>query len=337
MDDPDSCRPQARLPAILAGFATLYLVWGSTFLGIKLAVESLPPLTMAAGRFLLAGAVLYVVLRLSGAPRPTGSQWRSAIFTGGLLLLGGNGLVTWGQQTIPSGTAALIVATTPLWMVLLGYFFYGGERPGLLTCLGLASGFAGAVLLIHLYATKSGTDSLLGALAVAGSPALWSVGSLESRRRPVPHGLLHTSLQMLAGGALLLLAGSLAGEWPLLLSRPVSMRSVLAFLYLVVIGALVGFTTYAWLLRVASPTAVSTYAYVNPLVAVLLGWLLVGEELDATVLLPAGLIIGAVILITRPKTPRQPKISEAEGELPAEPASGAASCGRTDFQSVHSS
>jgi drug/metabolite transporter (DMT)-like permease len=299
MDDPASQRP-ARLPALVAGFATLYLIWGSTYLGIKFAVETLPPLLMAGCRFLLAGSLLYAFLRWRGAPRPASRDWLRAGWTGALLLLLGNGLVTLGQQTVPSGRAALIVATMPLWMVIICFFFYGGERPGLRVCLGLAAGFAGAVLLVKPPAGEPEAGSLWGALLVAGAPLAWSVGSLETRRRPGSHGLLTSAMQMLAGGALLLAAGSLLGEWHLLFTRTVLARSVTAFFYLTVAG-MVGFTTFAWMMRVASPTAVSTYAFVNPLVAVLLGWLLAGEALDAAVLLPTALIVGAVVLITLPR------------------------------------
>jgi drug/metabolite transporter (DMT)-like permease len=301
MDDP-SCTRSARPAALLAGFATLYLVWGSTYLGIKLAVETLPPLLMASARFSLAGLVLYVVARARGAAAPTGKQWRWAVLTGALLLLGGNGLVTWGQQTVPSGRAALIVATTPLWMVVLGWFFYQGVRPGLRVWLGLGVGFAGAALLIKPPAGDAGAGSLMGALALALAPLCWALGSLHTKAtRPVDDTLMVSAMQMLAGGVLMLGMGTLIGEWPVLLTRPVSLTSLGALVYLTVIGGLVGFSTYAWLLRHASPTAVSTYAYVNPLVAVLLGWLVAGEALDSRVLLAALLVIGAVVLITLPR------------------------------------
>jgi drug/metabolite transporter (DMT)-like permease len=289
------------LPALVAGFATLYLLWGSTFLGIKFAVETLPPLLMAAGRFLGAGLILYTVLRLRGVAAPTWRQWRVGAVTGAFLLLGGNGMVTWGQQTVPSGRAALLIATTPLWMVILSWLFYHGGRPSLRVWLGLAVGFAGAALLIRPGATGSDV-ALAGILAVAVSPVLWTIGTLESRRlRPAEDAFLTSAMQMLTGGALLLLAGTCLGDWPVLLSGQASLRSTLAFVYLTLLGGLVGFTTYAWLLRVATPTALSTYAYVNPLVAVLLGWLVAGEVLDMHILLAAGLIIGAVVLITLPR------------------------------------
>jgi drug/metabolite transporter (DMT)-like permease len=313
MEDPASSTPPARLPALVAGFATLYILWGSTYLGIKFAVQTLPPFLMAGGRFLLAGTVLYTILRWFGAPRPTLAQWVDATRIGALLLLLGNGLLTWGQQTVPSGQAALIIATTPLWMVILEWLFYKGKRPGLRIWLGLAVGFAGAALLIRptaQTALSSATFSLAGMLAMVASPVAWSVGSLETRRRPGTHPLLASAMQMLTGGAMLVVAGSLFGEWPVLLSRTIAPRSVAAFFYLVVFGGLIGFTTYAWLLRVASPTAVTTYAYVNPLIAVLLGWLVAGETLDARILAAAGLIVGAVVLITLPQTLFQARVKE---------------------------
>jgi drug/metabolite transporter (DMT)-like permease len=314
MEDPASSTPPARLPALVAGFATLYILWGSTYLGIKFAVQTLPPFLMAGGRFLLAGTVLYTILRWLGAPRPTLGQWADSTQIGALLLLLGNGLLTWGQQTVPSGQAALIIATTPLWMVILEWLFYRGKRPGLRIWIGLAVGFAGAALLIRPSAPtaiSATAVSLAGMLAMVASPIAWSIGSLESRRRPGTHALLASAMQMLTGGALLVVAGSLFGEWPVLLGRPIAARSVAAFFYLVIFGGLIGFTTYAWLLRVASPTAVTTYAYVNPLIAVLLGWLIAGETLDARILLAAGLIVGAVVLITLPQTLFQARVKEA--------------------------
>jgi drug/metabolite transporter (DMT)-like permease len=189
-------------------------------------------------------------------------------------------------------------------MFLIGFMFYEGQRPGLRVGLGLVLGFLGAGLLIKPPQGQT-TESLLGAMAVAIAPVSWSIGSLESRRRG-SQGLLLGAMQMLAGGAMMLLVGSLLGEWGTLLNRSVSLRSVSAFFYLTVVGSLIGFTTFTWLFRVASPTAVSTYAYVNPLVAVLLGWLLADEPLDTHILLAAGLIVSAVILITLPAALFQP-------------------------------
>ncbi len=305
MDDPSCTRP-ARPAALLAGFATLYLVWGSTYLGIKLAVATLPPFLMSGTRFVLCGLILYALVWARHRKAPARGQWKWAWLTGALLLLGGNGLVTWGQQTVPSGRAALIVATTPLWMVVLAWLFYRGARPGLRVCVGLAVGFAGAALLIRPNGGAAPEGSLAGSLAIALAPLCWSLGSLQSRvTRPAEDVLLASGMQMLTGGVLMLAVGTLLGEWPLLGSRPVAPSSLAAFAYLIVAG-LVGFTTYAWLLRHASPAAVSTYAYVNPLVAVLLGWLLAGETIDSNVLLAAALVVGAVVLITLPARPPRP-------------------------------
>jgi drug/metabolite transporter (DMT)-like permease len=325
-----SAPSHARLPALVAGFATLYLVWGSTYLGIKFAVETLPPFLMAGLRFIIAGSVLYLWLRLSGAPRPTLVQWRSAVLGGALLLLGGNGLVTWGQQRgILSGIAALIVGTTPIWMVMLSWLFDGGRRPGIAIVLGMTLGFFGVVLLIHPTGWGDAERDTLPLLAILAAPVCWVLGSLYSRR--VPGGsspLLSSALQMLAGGGLMVAAGSLLGEWSVLADRTISARSALAFAYLTLVGSLVAFSTYTWLLRVASPAAVSTYAYVNPLVAVFLGWLLGNESLEAETLLAAGLIVGAVLLITwRRSSTSAPKPKPArlsDGFQRLAPDSGAA-------------
>ncbi|MFO0926653.1 MAG: EamA family transporter [Gemmataceae bacterium] len=322
MDDPAACptRPAASFSALLTGFAALYLLWGSTYLGIKFAVETLPPFLMAGGRFVLAGGVLYALLRVRGVAAPTARQWRASVVPAALLLLGGNGLVTWGQQTVATGRAALIVATTPLWMVVLGWLFYRGDRPAGRVWLGLAVGFVGAALLIRP-GTATAESSAGGLLALALAPVAWSLGSLETRRaRPVESTLMTSAMQMLLGGILMLLVGAGLGELPALLSGPVATRSVVAFVYLAVFGGLVGFSTYAWLLHVASPTAVSTYAYVNPLVAVLLGWAVLGERIDNTVLLAAGLILGAVVLITLPRLRKRAEETETLDEAAADEA-----------------
>jgi drug/metabolite transporter (DMT)-like permease len=192
-------------------------------------------------------------------------------------------------------------------MVVLGWLFFRGQRPSMRIWLGLAVGFAGAALLIKPPAEGAPAGSLLGSLALALAPVCWAIGSLHTKAtRPVDDTLLISAVQMLAGGALMLGMGTLLGEWPVLLTRPVSATSLAAFAYLTVVGGLVGFSTYAWLLRHASPPAVSTYAYVNPLVAVLLGWLVADETLDHRVLLAAALVVGAVVLITLPRRQVQP-------------------------------
>jgi drug/metabolite transporter (DMT)-like permease len=314
MDDSASSR-RAALPALIAGFAAIYLIWGSTYLGTKIAVQTLPPFLMAGTRFLLAGLFLYSLRRGQGVARPGREQWRSALLTGALLFLGGNGLVTWGQQFVATGTAALLIATTPIWMALLGWLYYGGARPGLRLVLGMGLGFVGAVLLIRPSSPDVNQATLWGMLAILASPVVWSLGSFQTRQTaPGRDPMLTTGLQMLCGGALMVLVGTGLGEWQVLAERSISARSALAFLYLTLIGSLIGFSTYAWLLRVASPTAVATYAYVNPLVAVLLGWLVLDEVPGLDVLLAATLIVSAVVLITLPRSrPTRPAV---ERDLP---------------------
>ena len=313
MDDASPRKP-ASLPALAAGFAVIYVIWGSTYLAIRFAVETLPPFLMAGSRFVLAGVVLYSFLRLRGRPRPSAADWQAAAVTGTLLLVGGNATVTWGERVVPSGTAALLVATTPLWMVVLGWLGHGGARPGASVAAGLLLGFAGAALLVR----PAGAGGAWGpTLAIAAAPALWSLGSLRTRTfRPGADPLLLSAMQMLVGGGLMLLGGTALGEWPVLAAGGASARSVLAFAYLTIFGSLVAFSTYTWLIRAATPTAVSTYAYVNPLVAVFLGWLLGGETVGVNVLWAAPLVVGAVVLITlRPAARSAPAAARAGGAV----------------------
>ena len=285
---------------VLAAFAAIYLIWGSTYLGIRIAIDTLPPLLTAGLRFIIAGPLLYAWARRSGAPRPTGIQWRASAIVGGLLLLGGNGLVTWGEERVPSGLAALLVATVPVWMVLLDWLFLRGERPAGKVFLGLVLGLIGIVLLVgptdllgdHHVDLAGGVMLLLAALS-------WAIGSLYTRRAPLPDApLLGTGMEMIAGGVLLLLASGVKGEWVQVDLASVSLRSWLALAYLTLMGSIVAFTAYTWLLRVSTPTRVSTYAYVNPVVAVVLGWAIVGEVLTGQMLLAATVIVLAVVIIT---------------------------------------
>jgi drug/metabolite transporter (DMT)-like permease len=288
-----------------AAFGAVYLIWGSTYLAIRLAIDTLPPLTMAGTRFLVAGTLLYIWARWRGArrgaPRPAAIHWRSATIVGGLMLLGGNGGVTWAEQRVPTGLVALLIGSVPLWMALLEAVRRGGTRPGGRTILGLVLGFGGVAWLVGPSRLAGGPGiDLLGAGVVLVGSLAWAAGSLYSRQAPLPAGpLLGTGMEMLAGGALLLLAGGLSGEWQRLDLAAVSPRSLLAFGYLVVFGSIVAFTAYLWLLRNTTPARVSTYAYVNPLVAVFLGWAVLGEALTAQVALAAVVILAGVVLITR--------------------------------------
>lgn len=278
----------------------MYVLWGSTYLAIRFAIQTLPPFMMAAARFLIAGGLLYAWTRWRGAPRPTLPQWRGATVVGGLLLMCGNGAVVWSEQRVPTGLAALLVATVPLWMVLLDGAGRGWRRPPTQVLLGVGFGLTGVALLVgpgH-FAGSDGIDPIGAAALLVGS-AFWASGSLYSRRATLPESrLLGTAMQMIGGGCCLLVLGTLLGEWSQLDLAHASARSLLALGYLVVFGSLVGFTAYIWLLRVSTPALVSTYAYVNPVVAVLLGWAFAGEPITARTLLAAAVIVAAVMLIT---------------------------------------
>ena len=285
-----------------AALAAVYVIWGSTYLAIAIAIETMPPFWMAGVRFVVAGALLYGLARLTGAARPVRVHWRSATLIGALLLLGGNGGVVWAEQRVDSGLAALLVSTVPLWMVLLQWL--RGVRPSGGVLAGVAVGFAGLVMLVRPGNGHGGIDPL-GVVVLMVGCLSWAWGSLHSRRVSLPASpLMATALEMITGGALLLVAGAMTGEPARLDLAAVSMRSALALGYLVLIGALVGFTAYIWLLRVASPTVVSTYAYVNPIVAVFLGWLIRGEPLTGSTLAAAAVIVTGVALITSAKAPQ---------------------------------
>jgi drug/metabolite transporter (DMT)-like permease len=305
---------RAPMALVLAAFAAVYLLWGSTYLAIIFALETMPPLLMAGARFLLAGGILYGVMRLRGEPAPTRRHWRSTAIIGGLLLMCGNGGVTLAERTVPSGVAALLVAMVPMWMVLLEWLRPGGTRPTRRTLLGLLVGFAGIVVLVGPGALGNDGVDLFGAGLVMVGAAAWAGGSIYSRGAELPKSaLLATGMEMLWGGAWLTLAATLTGELGRVDPSAFSTESILAYLYLVVFGSLVGFTAYIWLLGVSTPARVSTYAYVNPLVAVLLGWWVLNEPLTPRVLGAAAIIVLAVAVITTGKRP-QPVASDEPGD-----------------------
>jgi drug/metabolite transporter (DMT)-like permease len=289
---------QASRPQLLAAFAAVYIIWGSTYLAIRFAIETLPPHTMAGVRFLLAGALLYAWARWRGAPAPAPRHWWSATLVGAFLLLGGNGGVVWAEQRVPSGMAALLIATVPLWMVLLEWL-RGGPRPSRRTLLGLVFGLVGVALLVRSrgLAAGQGVDPL-GALVLVLGALSWAWGSLYSRQAPLPPSpLLATAMEMAMGGLLLLVFGLARGEMHAFQPQLVSLRSLLALAYLLVFGSLLGFTAYIWLLHHTTAARASTYAFVNPLVAVVLGWALAGEALTPRMLVAAGIIVSGVCII----------------------------------------
>ncbi len=284
---------------VIVAFAAIYLIWGSTYLAIRFAIETLPPFSMAAARFTVAGVILYAIAR-PRAERPTRLNWVSAGVVGTLLLAGGNGGVVWAEQWVPSGLAALIIATVPLWMVLFDWLFAGGPRPSKVLLAGLVWGLCGVGLLMS--STELGAQSreaLLGGLVVLGASVSWAAGSIYARKARLPRSpFLSTAMQMIMGGLVLSLMAAIAGEGGQLQLSTFSTKSILALVYLIVFGALIAFTAYIWLLGVSTAARVSTYAYVNPAVAVLLGWLLASERLDARAALAVLIILSAVALVS---------------------------------------
>jgi drug/metabolite transporter (DMT)-like permease len=297
-----------------AAFLAVYLIWGSTYFAIRVAIQTMPPLLMAGVRFLIAGALVYGWLRLRGAERPKLLHWRSALILGALLLFAGNGGVTWSEQFIPSGLAALIVAMVPIYVALLDWLRPGGVRPTALRIVGLAIGFAGVALLIGPLATGGLSIVLLAACVPLLGSLCWAAGSLYARSAKLPaNPLVGTGMEMLVGGVLLTGVGLLFGEGGQVHPEKFSLDSVLAFGFLVFFGSIVAFTSYIWLLGKVSPGRVSTYAYVNPVVAVFLGWAFFSEPVTARTLIAAAIILLAVMIITlSPNRQRVDAPAEAE-------------------------
>ena len=306
----------AEAPAgrVTAALAIVYVVWGSTYLAIRFGVETIPPFLMAGTRHLAAGLVLFWIARRGASERIETRHWGSAAILGALLLLGGNGLVTWAERRVPSGLAALIVATVPVWMTL---FHSVGERrrPSGAVIAGIVLGLVGLSLLLLPGRLGGERIDLFGAAALLVAAVSWAAGSLLSRRLPLPGARLTAALEMIMGGSFLWIAGLVSGEASGLALSAVSLRSAAALAYLVVFGSLLGFSAYTWLLTATTPARVSTYAYVNPIVAVLLGALLAGEAVTPRVAVSAAVIVGAVALIITSGARR--RRLPAAGEEPA--------------------
>lgn len=298
---------------ILTALAAVYIIWGSTYLGIRFAIETLPPFLMAGGRFLIAGGLLYGWMAYKGAPRPQAVHWRSALIVGTLMLMGGNGFVTWAEQRVPSSLAALMIGATPLWIVLLNWLIFGSTPPNRRMVMGLLCGVLGVAVLIGPAELMGGSQvDLIGAVALIAASLCWAAGSLYSRQAPFPASPLQaTAIEMLCGGVVLVLAGTLDGQWADVHPSAISLKSTVAFLYLTLFGSMVAFTAYIWLLHHTTPARAASYAYINPVVAVFLGWALAGEELSLRIGMAAAIIVGSVVLITslgaqqdaRPRSP----------------------------------
>jgi drug/metabolite transporter (DMT)-like permease len=288
-------RPAAR---IWLALGTVYLLWGSTYLGIKFSIETIPPFLMGSLRFLVAGGVLYLLAIRTGdrrADRVGSRQWTAALLIGGAMLLGGNGGVILAEQYAPTGVVALLVATAPLWMAIIDRVVFGRRLPGLVI-VGLVIGFGGVAFLIG--SPGPGRINLLGAALALAAPLCWATGSVFTRHVKLPtRPLVASAMEMLWAGVLFGILSIATGELGRMHWQQVSKTSILALVYLIVFGSLVGFSAYVWLLRSAPLSLVSTYAYVNPVVAVILGAIFIGEAINARTLIAGAIILGGVALI----------------------------------------
>lgn len=288
--------PRAK---IVAAYAAIYFIWGATYLAIRFAVQTIPPLLMMGSRHLIGGTVLYTWTRLRGSERPRPIHWLGAAIAGGLLFLGDHGLLAWAEQRVPSGLAALLSATLPFWMVAFARFLGLEKKLSARAVFGLLVGLIGVALLVGPNSLRATNRAeLLGVGAILLGAILWVVGSLYSRGARLPKSpSLSAAMQMISGGALLLCAAILTGEAGRLEPAAVSLRSILSLAFLILFGSIAAFGSYVWLLRVSSPSKISTYAYVNPLVAVFLGWSLAGEAISWTTMVAAALILLGVALV----------------------------------------
>ncbi|MBP1692869.1 MAG: EamA family transporter [Chloroflexi bacterium] len=301
---------------IWAALIVVYIVWGSTYLAIRFAVESMPPFLMAGVRFLTAGVILFGWRRLAGDKRPLKIEWRSAAIIGGLLLVGGNGNVVWAEQHVASGIAALIVGSAPLWMVAIDAVRPGGKKANFQTWAGVLIGFIGILVLINPLEMLHNPQQVntVGIFSLLFGAFLWALGSLYSRNAALPESpLLGTGMEMLAGGVGFVILGTITNEWAQVNLSAVTARSIWGLLYLIIFGSLVGYSAYTWLLRNAPTPLVSTYAYVNPMVAILLGALFAGEALTLRILIAALIVISSVALIN---TARVEKPKPVERVIP---------------------
>ncbi len=300
---------------VIIAFALVYVIWGSTYLAIRFAVGTIPPFLMVGTRFLVAGVVLYAWQRSRGGPKPTPVQWRNVSIVGTLLLLVGNGVLAWAELRVPSGLAALIVAIIPLWLVLFDWIA-GGPRPGRFAVLGIVLGFVGVTLLVNP-AGHGGVDPV-GAAALVVATIGWAVGTLFGRRADMPKAvLLTTGMEMIAGGAANIVAGVVTGETTQLHVAAISRASLIGLIYLIVLGSWVAYSAYTYLVTATTTARLSTYAYVNPVIAIILGWLIAGEPIGPRTLVAMGVILGGVILLTlQPrKTPSRAYVTDSSGKF----------------------
>jgi drug/metabolite transporter (DMT)-like permease len=304
-----SGHPAPSKAALILAFAAIYLIWGSTYLGIRVAVETMPPFLMAGMRFAVAGIVIFAYLRAKGLPWPRASQWKDQIIIGIFLLLGGNAVVSWAELRTPSGITSLILGASPLIMVFLDWIRPGGKRPTGVVIAGVVVGIAGVGLLLGPDAIPVGDrPPAIYLVAILLSSISWWTGSLYSKHISSGTPLLMASaMQMVSGSICMLFTGIILGDGRGFHFAEVTSRSWVAFAYLIVMGSIVAFPVYVWLLEHSTPAKVSTYAYVNPVVAVFLGWIILGEPMNGRIVLASAIIIGAVAIITIRKAKPVPK------------------------------
>jgi len=298
--------PNARPSKIslIFAFAAVYIIWGSTYLGIKYAIQTIPPLLMSGFRYGIAGLILYLFARLTSKEKPTLLHWKNTSIIGALLLLIGNGGVATAEKLIPSGIAALIVCSVPMWFALFSWLFFKRGKPGKKVIAGIIVGFIGIIVLVgpdSILNTGAGINPV-GVLIISLGAIGWSFGSLFASRAVLPSNhILTIGMQMLSGGILLIVGGTIKGEWQVFHPQDISAISIIAFIYLIIFGSMIAFSAYSWLMRVSTPSLVSTYAYVNPVIAVFLGWLFFSEPVDKYTIIGSVIIIAALVLITRSK------------------------------------
>ncbi len=323
--------------ALVAAFAAIYIIWGSTYLGIRVAVESMPAFLMASARFLVAGALVAGFIASTRGFKATAKQWRDNAIVGGFLCLGGNGLVSWAEEKVPSGIATLMISAGPVFIVLMDWAIHAwskdgsrGNRPNVLTFVGLGLGFVGLAILVGPDVMATGVNGLdpWRVLGLLGATFFWGVGMMIMRyvREPA-EPFTASGIQMLCGSGWLFLVSLATGELGRFDPSLVTGRSLLAWGYLIIFGSLIGFSTFTWLMKHSTPAKVSTYAYVNPVVAVFLGWFVLHETVSPRIFVAAAIIIAGVALITiaknkKPaaKSPTVP--TPAPGAVPATQKAG---------------
>lgn len=299
LKSPSNIPPRSQL---ISAFAALYIIWGSTYLAIKIAIETMPPFFMASSRFLIAGALLYALARSRGASRPNAIQWKHAAIVGTFLIAGGNGMVTYAERWIDSNIAALIIASSPLFMTLLGWLGGVQKKPGWIGIGSLLLGLGGVAFLVEIPDASSDQGQLGGYALILLAVISWTIGCIYAKRNPIKiDSWLNSSMQMICGSIICLIAGICLGEIDTVSISEVSTRSWIAYVYLIVFGSIIGYTSYVFLLKHCAPTTVSSHAYVNPVVAVILGWLILDERLTQSGWIGSGLILISVFALLQRK------------------------------------